>query len=148
MHNHAIQDKRLLWRGLLLDMQRGKTSETLEEIPYRRDGFTMGTVINGRKVEVPVDTLRSHVRFIAHHNLWDEVDEALKEAGIDTISMDLTPVSVISGLIADKEKKPADEPDHTKALVTPECVCNQTVTNPPKTSGGDAGAGDGGPPPQ
>ncbi|MGQ4409993.1 hypothetical protein ACN6K8_001065, partial [[Kitasatospora] papulosa] len=68
----------------------------------------MGTHVDQAKgdgellADVPVDTFRSHIRFIEKHNLWDEVRGALAEAGVDTVAMDIRPVRVISELVAAK----------------------------------------------
>lgn len=68
----------------------------------------MGTYVDQAKgngellADVPVDTFRSHIRFIEKHNLWDEVRGALAEAGVDTVAMDIRPVRVISELVAAK----------------------------------------------
>ncbi|MEU5717611.1 hypothetical protein AB0G71_17820 [Streptomyces sp. NPDC020403] len=108
------------------------------------------TVDGERLADVPVDTFRSHIRFIERHNLWDEVRGALGEAGIDTVAMDIRPVRVISELVAAKEGLLPEEADHSDAVVTPECGCDSISGRPPVTpvGGGDAGAGDAGERPQ
>ena len=101
-------------------------------------------------IEVPVDTFRSFLKFVAKHDLWDEVKEALKEAGIDTISIDHRPVQVISELVAGMGRRQSEDPHHTEALVIPECGCDSGC-NPgcqpqmPHAPGPvDAGTGDAG----
>nr|WP_037829357.1 hypothetical protein [Streptomyces sp. NRRL S-325] len=116
----------------------------------------MGTYVDQAKgdgellADVPVDTFRSHIRFIEKHNLWDEVRGALAEAGVDTVAMDIRPVRVISELVAAKGNALPEEADHSGAVVTPECGCDSISGRPPVTpvGGGDAGAGDTGARPQ
>ena len=106
-------------------------------------------------LDVPVDTFRDFLKFIAKHDLWDEVTAALSSADIRAVSMDRRPVEIISRLVEGKGQGEQDDPDHSEALVTPECGCNVVVTHPdihPHTphgggdaGGGDAGGGDGGP---
>ncbi|MFE2453874.1 hypothetical protein [[Kitasatospora] papulosa] len=116
----------------------------------------MGTYVDQAKgdgellADVPVDTFRSHIRFIEKHNLWDEVRGALAEAGVDTVAMDIRPVRVISELVAAKGNALPEEADHSGAVVTPECGCDSISGRPPVTpvGEGDAGAGDAGARPQ
>jgi hypothetical protein len=108
-----------------------------------------GNQVRHAVIEVPVDTFRSFMQFIAKHDLWDEVKGALKKAGMDTIPIEHRPVQVISQLVASKTSQQSDDPDHTQALVTPECGCDSGC-NPScqpqmphgPTGPGDAGTGD------
>ena len=101
-------------------------------------------------LEVPVDTFRDFVKFIAKHDLWDEVRQALTEAGIDTVPINRRPVQIISELVTGKGGNQSEDPDHADALVTPECGCNVVFTHPdlhphtPSPTHPDGGTGDGG----
>jgi hypothetical protein len=109
------------------------------------------TSATGKLVDVPVDTFRSHISFVVTHDLWDDLDEALRQAGIDAITMDPRPVFVISELVANKGSQLSEDPRHAGAVVmTPECGCNGVITRPPNTPpqpGPPPGGQDGGHPP-
>jgi hypothetical protein len=103
--------------------------------------FTLGIYTEGL-VDVPVETLHSHIRFIQNNNLWGEVADALKEAGITTVPMDIQAIRLITGLVAAKGRQLRREADDPDTVVTPRCGCPADGTG---DAGGDAG-GDGGPP--
>lgn len=104
------------------------------------DGFTLGIAAEPI-VDVPVETLHDHLRFLQEHDLWGEATDALKEAGISTTPMSLQTVHVISELVVAKVRqlrRKADDPD---AVVSPRC---RSGNGGDAGGGGDGGGGGGG----
>ncbi|MBL1109333.1 hypothetical protein JK361_32890 [Streptomyces sp. 5-8] len=97
----------------------------------------MGVYTEGL-VDVPVETFHSHIRFIQHHNLWGEVTDALKEAGISTTPMSIQAVRVISNFVAAKGRQLQREADNPDAVRTPRCGCPDG-TGDAGSDAGDAG---------
>ncbi len=97
--------------------------------------------------EVPVSQFSRFLKFIAKHDLLDELEQHLKERGCDKLLISFEPVKAIGTII---EKKSSDlVAEHQKgasaAPIEPalRCACNGTTgTKPPNTP--DGGGGDGG----
>lgn len=109
-------------------------------------------------VEMPVHHLRGFMQFIAEHNLWDEVEQHLRQQGCSKLMISLAPMGAVGKLLEEKKKSGAVK---QKVQILPRCGCNGPVgpkpgpvTPPSHGGGGDGGApqppsgggGDGGPP--
>jgi hypothetical protein len=108
--------------------------------------------------EMPVHHLRGFMQFIAEHNLWDEVEQHLRQHGCSKLMISFEPMGAVGKLLEEKKKSGAVK---QKLHLLPRCGCNGPVgprpgpvTPPSHGGGGDGGApqppsgggGDGGPP--
>jgi hypothetical protein len=87
--------------------------------------------------EVPVRQLSKFLRFIAKHNLWDELEQHLTDRGCDKLLMSFEPVKAIGNIIEKKSSELAAEHEKTASAVPIEpamsCACNSTTRPPPNT---------------
>lgn len=103
-------------------------------------------------VDVPVNTFREFVKLIARHDLWDEVTEALRAEGMESVTIARRPIEIISGLVSQWGSSQAEREEASLPVVVPECGCNVVVTHPdihphtPEHPHGDGGTGDAGHP--
>lgn len=101
-------------------------------------------------VDVPVNTFREFVKLIAKHDLWDEVNEALRVEGVESVTIARRPIEIISGLLSQWGATQAEREDVSIPVVVPECGCNVVFTHPdihphtPEHPHGNGGTGDAG----
>ncbi len=105
--------------------------------------------------EMPVHHLRGFMQFIAEHNLWDEVEQHLRQQGCNKLMISFEPMGAVGRLLEEKKKSGAVK---QKVQILPHCGCNGPVgprpgpVTPPSGGGGGSpqppsgGGGDGGPP--
>ena len=105
--------------------------------------------------EMPVHHLRGFMQYIAEHDLWDEVEQHLRQHGCKKLLISFEPMGAVGKLLHEKKRSGAAK---QKLHILPHCGCNGPVgpkpgpVTPP-SHGGDGGApppsgggGDGGPP--
>ncbi|MFD5890563.1 hypothetical protein ACFWHQ_31955 [Streptomyces sp. NPDC060334] len=102
--------------------------------------------------ESDIDNAIEFLRFLAKNDLWDEIKEALRVAGITDVRVSAGPVREIRKMIS-AQVMPGDRlsrQERIHALVIEECGCGGSPGpghGPVSPSGGgDGGAGDGGHP--
>jgi hypothetical protein len=100
-------------------------------------------------MDVPIETFRLFAQYLADHNLWDEVEQALKSQGQAQIRMSFDPTKTIARLL--KQRAAADtkpgQPQHPIAM----CKCGVPVVpvdgdggKTPEPPEGGSGPPDGG----
>lgn len=93
-------------------------------------------------IEVPVRQLSKFLKFIAKHNLWDELEQHLKDRGCNKLVMSFEPVKAIGNII---EKKSSELVAEHKRLASAgpkplamRCASNQGTKPGPVTPDGGA----------
>jgi hypothetical protein len=79
-----------------------------------------------RLTEVPVRQFTRFLRFIAEHDLWDELEQQLKDRGCDKLLMSFEPVKAI-GTMAEtrsRELSGKQSEDSSDVLL---CGCNGSL---------------------
>ena len=96
--------------------------------------------------EMPVHHLRGFMQFIAEHNLWDEVEQHLRQHGCSKLMISYEPMGAVGKLLEQKKSSGAVK---QKVQILPRCGCNGPVgPRPgPVTPPSHGGGGDGGAPP-
>lgn len=101
--------------------------------------------------EVPVRQLSNFLRFIAEHNLYDELEQHLRDRGCDKLLMSFEPVQAIGAIVEAKSRNLTGEPSGASTARYQEtdslrCGCNGPLgPRPgPVTPTGPDGGTDGG----
>jgi hypothetical protein len=83
--------------------------------------------------EVPVRQLSKFLKFIAKHDLWDELEQHLKDRGCNKLLMSFEPVKAIGKIIEKKSSELVAEHDTVASagqksgdLTAMACACNAT----------------------
>jgi hypothetical protein len=124
----------------------------MAEMPWGQEEEPMRTADGARELlETDIDGFVGVCRFVARNDLWDDVQQALAEAGVASIVVSVEPIRVIRKLIDEvlRDGDRLDDAGHKHAQVIAECACGVGTPGPPTPvtphGGGDGGT-DGGHP--
>lgn len=96
--------------------------------------------------EMPIHHLRGFMQYIAEHDLWDEVEQHLRNNGCTRLKISYEPMGAVGKLLEQKKSSGAVK---QKLHLLPHCGCNGPVgprpgpvtPGPPDGGGGSDGGG-------
>ncbi|WP_020062908.1 hypothetical protein [Bacillus sp. 123MFChir2] len=98
-----------------------------------------------RLAEVPVHRLKKFLSFIAEHNLWDDLEQHLKDRGCKKLLMSFEPVKEIGNIIQTKSAGLISVQDREGSMQL-KCGCDGCNGGSSNKDPGDGGLPPGGTP--